>query len=592
MFRPRPATVQRGKLSLFALSVILSSSCINDKYDLSGNIDKSMTVFENGISFPVGNSDTITLGQLIDIDEEDQIKIDKSTGNYYLYQKQKTENDLSLKVEASAINLGSAEVFSIGKSIKNPCPGMEIPDLSQRPDIFPEGKFILPINKNNGTSLDINSDEIAKEILNIRKVSVTPTKLNIIIKVENLGDYSDKLYFEDDFRINIPADLICKDERVVKDGDKQYLKLDGLYITENTPFQYDLDVYGWDFGIKGIEIVNGMIDKQYDINAGGSFYVKSLRSNNSPTIDLDIKVSTGGLNLNIVSAEIKADPNIDPIDDKVDFDLSSLPEFLQGDDIVLNLVHTSIKADIQGSIPMDVFMSGKFASYKNGSLIDDASFGVTGEQLVLQDNTNNRFLFTNDPAETADGYKTVYVENMNNLFYKLPDQLDFRVDARADKDNYYTVNLGENNDIQIEYEANIPLKFGKALSINYAETIDIDLEEDNNIETESVMLKGVLTNSIPMNVNISAVPVDEYGEAIPGVTIDITPSQLTSGDNELSVVASSENGSNILESLKGIRLNLNIVNGGTDDIQLNEDQYILLKKVQLRMPEGITIDNN
>lgn len=586
MSRPRPATVQRGKLSLFALSVILSSSCVNDKYDLSGNIDKSITVFENGISFPVGNSDTITLGQLIEIDEEDQIKIDKTTGNYYLYQKQKTENDLSLKVESSAINVGSTEEFVVDVEAENPYHNN--PDLPE----LPEGKFVLPIIGENGSDLSMNSNEIAPEILNIRNITTTPTKLRIIVKAENLSSYSDKLYFDDDFRINLPADLICQDERIVKEGNKQYLKLGGLHISENTPFYYDLDVYGCYFGESGVDIVDGSIDRQYRINAEGSFYLTSLKKTDEELIKMSVNVATDGLYMNIVSAELKADPVIDPVDDKVDFDLSSMPEFLQGDDIVLNLAHAAIKVDIDGNIPMDVFMSGNFASYKNGSLIEDASFGVTGEQLVLQDNTDNKFLFTSDQTETASGYKTVYVENMNNLFYKLPDQLDFRVDARADKDNYYTVNLGENNDIQIEYEANIPLKFGKELAINYAETIDIDLEDENSIETESVMLNGVLTNSIPMNVSISAVPVDEYGESISGVNIDITPSQLTSGDNELSIVASSDNGENILESLKGIKLNLSIENDGTDDIQLNEDQYILLKKVQLRLPEGITIDNN
>lgn len=586
MSRPRPATVQRGKLSLFALSVILSSSCVNDKYDLSGNIDKSITVFENGISFPVGNSDTITLGQLIEIDEEDQIKIDKTTGNYYLYQKQKTENDLSLKVESSAINVGSTEEFVVDVEAENPYHNN--PDLPE----LPEGKFVLPIIGENGSDLSMNSNEIAPEILNIRNITTTPTKLRIIVKAENLSSYSDKLYFDDDFRINLPADLICQDERIVKEGNKQYLKLGGLHISENTPFYYDLDVYGCYFGESGVDIIDGSINRQYRINAEGSFYLTSLKKTDEELIKMSVNVATDGLYMNIVSAELKADPVIDPVDDKVDFDLSSMPELLQGDDIVLNLAHAAIKVDIDGNIPMDVFMSGNFASYKNGSLIEDASFGVTGEQLVLQDNTDNKFLFTSDQTETASGYKTVYVENMNNLFYKLPDQLDFRVDARADKDNYYTVNLGENNDIQIEYEANIPLKFGKELAINYAETIDIDLEDENSIETESVMLNGVLTNSIPMNVSISAVPVDEYGESISGVNIDITPSQLTSGDNELSIVASSDNGENILESLKGIKLNLSIENDGTDDIQLNEDQYILLKKVQLRLPEGITIDNN
>lgn len=586
MSRPRPATVQRGKLSLFALSVILSSSCVNDKYDLSGNIDKSMTIFENGISFPVGNSDTITMGQLIEIDDEDQIKVDKTTGNYYLYQKQKTENDLSLKIESSAINVGNTEEFVVDVEAENPYHNN--PDLPE----LPEGKFVLPIIGENGSDLSMNSNEIATEILNIKNITTTPTKLRIIVKAENLSSYSDKLYFDDDFRINLPADLICQDERIVKEGNKQYLKLGGLHISENTPFYYDLDVYGCYFGESGVDIVDGSIDRQYRINAEGSFYLTSLKKTDEELIKMSVNIATDGLYMNIVSAELKAAPTIDPVEDKVDFDLSSMPEFLQGDDIVLNLAHAAIKVDIDGNIPMDVFMSGKFASYKDGSLIEDASFGVTGEQLVLQDNTDNRFLFTSNPAETASGYKTVYVENMNNLFYKLPDQLDFRVDAKADKDNYYTVNLGENNDIQIEYEANIPLKFGKDLAINYAETIDIDLEDENSIETESIMLKGVLTNSIPMNVSISAVPVDEYGEEISGVTIDITPSQLTSGDNELSIVAGSDNGGNILESLKGIKLNLSIENDGTDDIQLNENQYILLKKVQLRLPEGITIDNN
>ena len=101
------------KYGAFSLSALLLSSCVNDKYDLSKEIDTSLSLFEDGISMPVGSTDTIFMKQIIEIEENGEIKIDRSTGDYYLYKSEKTDTDMNFNIEDSNVDADGMEPFTL-----------------------------------------------------------------------------------------------------------------------------------------------------------------------------------------------------------------------------------------------------------------------------------------------------------------------------------------------------------------------------------------------------------------------------------------------------------------------------------------------
>ena len=78
-----------------ALMCLLLSNCIDDSYDLSKDIDMTVTIFEDGLTLPGGSTDTISLKKILDLDEGEgnTLKTNKgeinglSIGDYYLKEE-------------------------------------------------------------------------------------------------------------------------------------------------------------------------------------------------------------------------------------------------------------------------------------------------------------------------------------------------------------------------------------------------------------------------------------------------------------------------------------------------------------------------
>ena len=85
--------------------------------------------------------------------------------------------------------------------------------------------------------------------------------------------------------------------------------------------------------------------------------------------------------------------------------------------------------------------------------------------------------------------------------------------------------------------------------------------------------------------------MDADGNLINGLSIDLTPETLDLGDNALAIIVSEENGGNVLESLKGIVLEMTVTNKQGENIHLNSGQYVILKDMKLHLPEGIVVNN-
>lgn len=73
----------------FSCALVLFSSCmlscVDSDYDLSKDLDMTITVGGDNLTIPASNTKDITLDKIFDLDEESTVKTD-AAGNYALIQ--------------------------------------------------------------------------------------------------------------------------------------------------------------------------------------------------------------------------------------------------------------------------------------------------------------------------------------------------------------------------------------------------------------------------------------------------------------------------------------------------------------------------
>ena len=92
---------------LFVLSLLGITACVDDAYDLSKDVDMTITVGGENLSIPGSNTDSITLAKIFDLDPESDVKAD-ANGDYALTMNgegsQSTVNVESVIIEGDQIN--------------------------------------------------------------------------------------------------------------------------------------------------------------------------------------------------------------------------------------------------------------------------------------------------------------------------------------------------------------------------------------------------------------------------------------------------------------------------------------------------------
>ena len=74
-----------GSCALMA-SLLTLSSCVDNDYDLTKDIDLTIQVGGSEFAIPGGETEPIKLSKILDIEEDGVVKIDNE-GNYYLLQE-------------------------------------------------------------------------------------------------------------------------------------------------------------------------------------------------------------------------------------------------------------------------------------------------------------------------------------------------------------------------------------------------------------------------------------------------------------------------------------------------------------------------
>ena len=579
------------KRPLIAAALLLTSfgittSCIDNSYDLNRDIDMTISAGGEHLAIPVGYTEKITLDKIIELDEGDDLQI--VDGEYHLLKKDNID-ETNTSVKLVTVNESS-----------NPIEPIRIISGNHDSDVY---DILIPNAESEGF-INAEAHGVDKAVIEIGSLAADmPTTLTLKLKLS--GEISTSLVKVGTMTITFPNFIQFEKENGL---NGQTLTMTDVQIEPYSGFTKELKinkyVFGKEYGegnrvdeengdrILKIENQEIKIDMQ-GINVADPSGNGSL--NITPTITLaEMAVSE-------VYGTIQPDIDVKP----TEVELNNLPDFLQDDEIRLDITNPVFSFNANNPLNTDVEMDGVLTGYKDGKVtkIVKIGSGNGGASITLKPSGDKQqtISIVRDEQTVVEANATkVVVPNLNDIIETIPDHINVELKPAVKTEQYYTVNLGQDYTLNSAYDIDIPLSFGSNLKIVYEETLDnfdLDLED---VDIKKAVLSINAVNTIPLameikNDNVSA--LDANGNVIKDidVTVEGTITESKDGKTEVSSALNvnlNETAEGAISKLDGLKLKITAVPGQATDIQLLSTQWMQLKDMKLKIPNGIKVDLN
>ena len=592
-------SLQRILTHLLSGAAMLSAavsvtSCFNEDYDLTKDIDTNISI-DGDISAPLGNSEFILVDDFLNLgnDDKDVLKTDAS-GNYYLSV---TGRGTSSDVELPVFSFSDELVTDGGYTATIEKRELPLPSSGTVPD--------TPYTKHfnaSSTPIKINED-VPTEILAVKDAEVSGV-VNVSLTVtagkatlsDLIIDFPDYLEFADvkDVGLNFNPD-----------GNILTIKSPQIHTMSKS---INLNVIGIDF--EKIPSGQGFIPSQHKIVLNdevklSAFDVNAVLSDFGATVevipneivaDIDLSISS----LIVKTALVKVDPDI--VIDPFISNVGALPDFLSGDDVVLDLYNPVLKLNIDNCTPFTLNLNADIMSYK-GADHRTAHVGNAngGKAITLTPSGMNRLYVSRTGEGVPDGFASVVVPDFSSLFSIAPDRIGMEnIDVEA-ADEFVTLTSGGRYNVVYDFELAAALAFGKDVKIVYStdftgwnETFNPN-DESFALEVRDADVKFDFVNMIPMTILPDAAAIDVDGNVIPGIKVTLNgniPAGSVEKPSTSALTLNLEGGAEQMRKLDGLRLNLTGRDPGTmSGVCLNKNQGVQFKNMKIRLQAKMDIES-
>ncbi|WP_291582418.1 hypothetical protein [Bacteroides sp.] len=585
-----------GSCALMA-SLLTLSSCVDNDYDLTKDIDLTIQVGGSEFAIPGGETEPIKLSKILDIEEDGVVKID-GEGNYYLLQEGSESNtDISVnefQVEAPDITPIKPELnFTIPPLTGLPPTNIpaSLPIESTNFELKGEN---LPTDITSLSSIDMDMEAVIRfsipaaiiSKLTLKTVELSFPKFINSPRLTNgvLHLTGEEATAANGLTVTIPVDGIdCKQEGVTftKGNEYSQLLMEGTISLEG---EVSINTGDVQQGVEGPVSINLTVEI-------------TLQDKLSKQPIINIKSVTG-----IVQPKI--DINIEPVT------LSGLPDFLDDEKVTLSVQNPMVFFTAKNNTPVAANVNGIITSFINkGSEeipVGDPNKPVTFS-FKLNREEDQKFCLSPLAPTNMEGITHVEVPNLPTLINKIPDIFKFDVTTKATTDET-TVLLGHTYNITTDYDVNVPFVFGKNITtIVYKDSVDGWYDDLKDYEIQQVNATATAFNTIPLGLNLTAkaLTVDAAGKAeeLKGVAITVIvdgekDGTIKAGKNNVAaestlVIEIKETTSGAVKRLDGLAFEIVAASvEGAEGQQLNENQTLQLKNVRLKVPNGVIIDLN
>lgn len=573
--------------ALLLTSLGVTTSCIDNSYDLNKDIDMTVNVGGEHLAIPVGYTEQITLDKIIELDEGDDLQL--VNGEYHLLKSDKID-ETNTSVKMVTVNESSNPINSINV--------LNNVDYSQPGDVTVE-------DIESEGSVNTEAHGIDEAVIEIGSLTAnTPAKLTLSFEINKTNSISYSDVTIDKMTITFPDFIKFEEGQSGLNG--QVLTISNETLSSST-YTIDLYISKYVFGEKYgdgnkvkeengdriIKIENQKITVKTDVTVHQAQGTGSLSI--TPTAIL------AAMTVSEVNGTIKPDMDVKP----TEVELTNLPDFLQDEEVKLDITNPVFSFKANNPLNEEIEMDGIMTGYKNGKVTKTVKIGSGngGVPIKLKPSGNKQqtiSIVRNEKTVVETGATKVIVPNLNDIIETIPDRISVELKPAVKTDDYYTVNLGQDYVLNSEYNIDIPLSFGSGLKIVYEETIDdfdLDLED---VDIKKAIISITADNTIPLkmeikNENVSALDVNGNKITDINVTVEGTITESKDGKSiatsqlNINLVSTKEGA---ISKLDGLFFKVTAIPGQATDVQLLSSQWMQLKDMKLKISNGIKVDLN
>lgn len=579
----REKQTRQAFIGFLILSLISTTSCIDNDYDLNKDIDMTINVGGEYLAFPVGSTEKIMMDKIIEINDGDDLQL--VDGEYHLL-KDGTVDDATTEVKNVTVEGRDNEIEKITAANETTMPDAE-------------GKIETEINQVGDINANANDiDEAVKEIGSLEAVVET----DLFLKLTLAGELNYES-IDTELKVTFPEFLQFAADKNLN-GNILTLNLSNENLKVGVPYTYPLKLTGYKFGSKaeeGRKIEEGRLEINDKVTIKGVAHVKINGSITAGTsLDILPVVTLADMPVKSITGIIQ--PTIEETGSTVE--LSSLPDFLQDDATELDITNTIFTFIATNPLNAPVVLSGTMLGKKEGKIITGSTVtlgknSVDGQEITL-DKGKNVIALSRLGTGGPEGSKNIKISDINNLIRKIPDVVSVTLQPAVEYNKYYTVDLGKTYSMNSNYDIDIPLNFGNGLQIVYKDSID-DLRSDlEDVDFKKAIIEITADNIIPLQLeikenNVTAKDINCKKIDDIKVTVDGTIAESKDGKAVASsklTITLEETKEGAMSNMDGLVFKVTAVPGQATNVQLRSDQWMQLKDMKLRVPNGIKVDLN
>ena len=565
----------------------LAGCSTDDSIDV-GEVDTTIGVKLNNFTVPLGQAEKITLGDVLDLKDDDCIS---TTAN------------------------GDYEFFKQGDAADPAHPQVDIINVSEKtskdedpfigPSEKPAGFDLLPV----GTTLTGTAGSISKELNTFNYSAAKPDDVLDLTTAEVEGEATIIVNFNThlqgfidkftSFDIEFPAYMTLEEPT---QGTLVGNKLKFGEVATNSTIYSKVKLKSLKFqeidAANKLVIQNGNITMLGDVKVDVTYPDLVKKNSSSDITKMQINGITSITTVKITSATGKFDPKID-LDDIGDIKIDSkdVPDFLDDPQVNITLTDPQITLNINSDVDLDAVVDGTLTStFNNGTTSE-----VKISNIEIPRKKNSKILICRQPKTLPyQDYTAVYVvNNLSDLMTKIPEKVTFKANARVDKTKAGTIKLGTPYTISTSYSFKAPLSLEAGSTIVYDDKTDGFYEDidENDIDLRGeaeLVITGKVTNNSPLELTLAPTAIDVNGNALKGIKLvsaNTIKSNLTDKTpSDLKITLTKDANVNLKDvKFDGIKFKATAVS--KDATTLNKDNhYININDLKISVNSEISID--
>ena len=546
-------------------------SCVDSEYDIDKPFDMTVNFLKDA-ALPVGNVKKLYLKDIL-LGTDETLVGTSADGDYYLTFVQ-GQMDTEIKVPS----------FEYGGFTKNV---QIVPELTKAADA---GRISGTVDF--GTihfNCNMESHDLPEEVTGLKRCEVVSSIQLSLQTAPGQG----LITLPSGAEIRFPEFLVIASglqEGISKTGPNVFTTTRDFPIANSLDFIFPVEAIDFEAVPDGEGLLApGHFKMTADILLSGSVRVDNIQTDAFPDI-------TGKLQLNPARfvravAKLSKETGI-PVSPVM---VGDLPEFLNGENLVLDLQGLRLDMAVENTFPLGGNMrAGIRTSGTSGTLASVALGPVHFSAPALGQTARSAFSFSQSGTGAPQGYADVRTADFDNLLRIIPQQVGIYGMTVSVDDTYAEIGFGMPYKISADYSLASPLAFGKDVEMSFVQDmtgLGIDLS-DFGLTKAQLTLDAV--SSVPLEFSLQAEAIDAGANVISGIDVllegKIIAGSLDNPSESKLILNLSAEGADV--AFDGLRLRMSTISGGPSlaGIPLNEAQGIEMKNLVLRVPEGITLD--